>query len=65
MSNIKLFSINGKITELPSTSVALERELQILIEKNMNTFFESTFLKTEFKTTNSGRINSFGIDKKE
>ena len=33
MSDIKLFKIAGEVTELPASSVTLERELQILIEK--------------------------------
>jgi len=62
MSDIKLFKISAGVTELPATSVTLERELQLLIEKNMPTFFGVTFLKTEFVTSNGGRIDSLGID---
>lgn len=62
MSDIKLFNIAGEVTEMPVASVTLERELQILIERNMNTFFGVTFLKSEFSTSNGGRIDSLGID---
>lgn len=48
MSDIKLFKISEGVTELPATSVALERELQVLIENNMPTFFGVAFLKTEY-----------------
>jgi predicted transport protein len=50
------------VEELPATWVSLERELQTLIEKNMPTFFGVTFLKTEYVTSNGGRIDSLGID---
>ena len=32
MADIKLFSLDGEVSELPSTSVALEKELQTVIE---------------------------------
>jgi predicted transport protein len=61
MADIKLFSISDGVTELPSKSVALEKELQTLIEKNMTVFFGITFLKSEFIISN-GRIDSLGLD---
>lgn len=62
MSDIKLFTIKGQVKELAGEFVALERELQTLIENNMETFFGVTFLKTEYVTSNGGRIDSIGID---
>ncbi|WP_163195242.1 DUF5655 domain-containing protein [Clostridium thermarum] len=62
MADIKLFKINNGVEELPATWVSLERELQTLIEQNMPTFFGVTFLKTEYVTSNGGRIDSLGID---
>lgn len=62
MADIKLFKINNGVEELPATWVSLERELQTLIEKNMSTFFGVTFLKTEYVTSNGGRIDSLGVD---
>lgn len=62
MSDIKLFTIAGEVKELPASAVTLERELQVLIERNMQTFFGVTFLKSEYTTTNGGRIDSLGID---
>src|SRR3712207_3350178 len=62
MSDIKLFKINNNVEELSATWAALERELQILIEKNMFTFFGVTFLKSEYVTSNGGRMDSLGID---
>jgi len=61
MSDIKLFSLAGKVSELPSSSVSFEKELQTIIEKNMTTFFGVTFLKSEYIIT-GGRIDSLGID---
>ena len=52
MAEIKLFGIKDKVEELPSKQVTLEKELQNLLEKNMNTFFGVTFLKSEYKITN-------------
>jgi len=62
MSDIKLFSLKNGVTELPASAAALEVELQRLIEDNMLTFFGVDFLKTEFITSNGGRIDSIGID---
>lgn len=62
MADIKLFNINGKVKELESGTVTLERELQNIIEKNMHTFFGVTFLQSEYKTTDGGRMDSIGID---
>lgn len=62
MADIKLFKIGNNVEELPAKWVSLERELQTLIERNMPTFFGVTFLKTEYVTSNGGRIDSLGID---
>lgn len=62
MADIKLFKIDNGVEELPATLVSLEKELQTLIEKNMPTFFGVTFLKSEYTTSNGGRIDSLGID---
>ena len=61
MPDFKLFSLKHGVAELPSSQVALERELQTLLEQNMTTFFGVTFLKSEYKITN-GRMDSIGID---
>jgi predicted transport protein len=62
MSDIKLFKIDDKVEELPAKWAALERQLQTLIEKNMSVFFGVNFLKSEYTTSNGGRIDSLGID---
>lgn len=62
MSDIKLFKIKETVEELPAAWASLERELQTLIEKNMPIFFGVTFLKSEYVTSNGGRMDSLGID---
>ena len=44
MADIKLFNINKTVKEYQSGTVTLEKELQTVIENNMNTFFGVTFL---------------------
>ena len=62
MGDLKLFKINGNVTELTSYSARLEKELQDLVEKNMEEFFGIRFLQSEFSTTHGGRIDSLGLD---
>lgn len=61
MGDINLFSIKEQVTQLSPSFFQLERELQVLVEKNMNIFFGVTFLQSEFAIPN-GRIDSLGID---
>ncbi len=61
MAEIKLFSLNEGIKECTSSEVVLEKELQTLIEQNMEIFFGVRFLKSEYAVTN-GRMDSIGID---
>ncbi len=53
ISGIKLFSITDKVQELTPSNV--------LIERNMETFFGVRFLKSECVITD-GRIDSIGLD---
>ena len=62
MADIKLFNINGKVKEYQSGTVTLEKELQTVIENNMTAFFGVTFLASEYRTTDGGRMDSIGID---
>ncbi|KAF5421398.1 MAG: putative transport protein/Endonuclease NucS [Candidatus Methanocomedens sp.] len=65
MSDIKIFKIQGNIVnEIKGTSVALEKSLQYLMEKNLEEILGIRFLATEYTTgkTHSGRIDSLGID---
>lgn len=65
MSDLKLFRLtNGHATELASASVALEKSLQNVVERNMDTLFGVRFLASEYSTgaKHGGRIDSLGID---
>lgn len=65
MADLKLFSIqNGIAEELRSQTVSLERNLQLLIEGNMETIFGVRFLGSEYSTgaVHRGRIDSLGLD---
>lgn len=62
MADIKLFNIKGNVKEYQSGTVTLEKELQTVIENNMNIFFGVTFLASEYRTTDGGRMDSIGID---
>lgn len=65
MSDIKIFKIqNQTVNEIKGTSVALEKSLQDLMEKNLEEILGIRFLATEYTTgkTHGGRIDSLGID---
>jgi len=65
MSDIKLFKTeNGRVIELQSQSVAVEKSLQSQIEYHLDEFLGVSFLATEYSTgkTHSGRIDTLGID---
>lgn len=65
MSDIKLFQIKGqKVVEIIGSPSEIERSLQTLIEKHLQTFFGIRFLSSEYSTgkTHGGRIDSLGID---
>lgn len=65
MSDIKLFLIGSAgVLELEGKSAAVEKSIQILIEKNLEAFLGVRFLATEYVTgkTHGGRIDSLGID---
>ncbi|MFL0460975.1 DUF5655 domain-containing protein [Kytococcus sedentarius] len=68
MSDLKLFRIDdGKATELPSQSLALERSLQRVIETNMETLFGVRFVDSEYSTgvRHGGRMDSIGLDEND
>lgn len=65
MSDIKLFRIRGDhAEEIDSQSVALEKSLQNLIEKHLETLLGVRFLASEHSTgvKHGGRIDTLGID---
>ena len=65
MSDIRLFRLSKSgVAELPGTSVAVEKSLQVLIETNMQEFLGVRFLASEHSTgkTHGGRIDTLGLD---
>ena len=65
MSDIKLFRIaDGSVTQLAGTSVAVEKSLQVLIEKHLDAFLGVKLLASEYSTgkTHGGRIDTLGLD---
>jgi predicted transport protein len=65
VSDIKLFSVNsGKAAEIFGAASDLEKPLQTLIEKNLETLLGIRFLATEYSTgkTHGGRIDTLGLD---
>lgn len=66
MSDLKLFRLgeNNTTTELVGSTAALEKHLQALVERNMETFLGIRFLASEYSTgpRHGGRIDSLGLD---
>lgn len=66
MSDIQLFRVdaNGRACELSGRAAAVEKQLQSLIEAQMECFLGVRFLASEYATgkTHKGRIDSMGLD---
>ncbi len=63
MSDIKLFRQSGDMLEQLSTpEIPLEKALQNLFEKNLETLLGVRFLASEYITSNGGRMDTLGID---
>ncbi len=65
MGEVKLFKIDGQnISELHSKSLDLEKSLQTLLERNLDTFLGVKFLSSEYSTgqVHGGRIDTLGLD---
>jgi predicted transport protein len=65
MSDLKLFNLKtGKAEEILGQAAALEKSLQILIERNLTSLFGIRFLASEHSTgpKHGGRIDTLGID---
>jgi predicted transport protein len=65
MSDIQLFKISGnEVYSIEGRSVAVEKSLQTLIEKNLEAFLGVRYLDSEYATgkTHRGRIDTLGID---
>nr|WP_319539146.1 endonuclease NucS domain-containing protein [uncultured Methanospirillum sp.] len=65
MSEIKIFKLKDKTaTEIVSQNMLLEKSLQSVIEKNLDTILGVRFLRSEYGTgkTHGGPIDTLGID---
>jgi predicted transport protein len=63
MTDIKLFRFSDSAVEqLPGGAVALERSLQVIFERNLETLLGVRFLASEFPTNEGGRMDTIGID---
>ncbi|KGT94546.1 transporter [Erwinia typographi] len=65
MSDIQLFRYGPSgVSELSGKAATIEKELQSLIEANMEAFLGVRFLASEYSTgkTHRGRIDSLGLD---
>lgn len=65
MGDIKLFRLNGEtVEELEGQAVAVEKSLQHIIERHLETFLGVRFLASEYSTgkRHAGRIDTLGID---
>lgn len=58
-----LFKItNSKLTKITANTVKLEKELQSLIEQNLENILDITFVASEYTTSFGGRIDTLAID---
>ena len=65
LTDIKLFDLSGKsANEIPGSASALEKSLQLLIERNLETMLGIRLLGSEYRTgpKHRGRIDTLGID---
>ena len=65
MGDVKLFRLGQDgVHELPSSSVAIEKSLQTLVEKHLEAFLGVRFLASEYSTgkAHGGRIDTLGLD---
>jgi hypothetical protein len=63
MSDIKFFRIGtGTVDELTGATDTIEKSVQTLFEKNLESLLGVRFLASEFTTTNGGRIDALGLD---
>lgn len=65
MTDIKIFQLSGdRVTELEGQTMAVEKSLQVKMERHLDAFLGVTFLASEYSTgkTHGGRIDTLGID---
>lgn len=62
MSDIKLYRLSTQsVSEITSTTMALEKPLQTLFERNLDSLLGVRFLVSEYSIT-EGRIDTLGLD---
>lgn len=61
MSEIRIFRIGDTVKEITLQESKLEKEIQNLIEQNMDKFFGVKFIKSEW-SIEDGRMDTIGID---
>jgi len=63
MSEIKLFNISStnKSTQIKAKSLRLEKQIQDIVEKNLEELFGVRFLASEY-IIDSGRVDTLGLD---
>lgn len=65
MGDIKIFRLNeNNVEELVVQALAVEKSLQTIIERHLDTFLGIRFLASEYSTgkKHAGRIDTLGID---
>ncbi|MEN6622557.1 MAG: hypothetical protein ABFD50_13520 [Smithella sp.] len=65
MSETKLFKLVGPVAhELTRKTIQLEKSLQTVMERNLDTLLGVHFLQSEYSTgkTHGGRIDTLGLD---
>lgn len=63
VKNVDLFRISGvTLTSLPRVTLRLEREIQRLLESNLEEVFGIRLLASEYPTGDEGRLDSLGLD---
>ncbi len=63
MGDLKLFNVGKKsVVELDGRAAGLERALQVIFEKNLETLLGVRFLESEYTTSHGGRMDTLGID---
>ena len=65
MCDIKIFRLNrNNVEELVGQALAVEKSLQTIIERHLDTFLGIRFLASEYSTgkKHAGRIDTLGID---
>lgn len=53
---------SGRLNSLKATAIDKEKELQTLIEQNLNEALDMHFIATEYATTSGGRIDTLAVD---